>query len=326
MYSEMKELVDRQKAQSNRIRGNENYITMKRSLFTVLLISLNYLTYAQVQKWETWQDNFYISNGTALSAPNTRNVSMNLWVDRGFGAELHFRNNTWGTALYTRASNEAIWLGNYNPFTNEQQSFNPWMTLVNGRVGIGTTNPATKLAIAADANFSTNGWLSGQLQLGGATNTNKFLSLGFSTANNYGFIQAGESGVAYRDLILNPSGSGNVGIGTTNPREKLSVNGTLVARMVKITIKPEDWSDYVFAKNYKLRSLTTVKTYINKYKHLPDVPSAKKVAKEGLNVAAIQAALLRKIEELTLYVIEQDTRNQSLQKRIELLESNQTKH
>lgn len=94
----------------------------------------------------------------------------------------------------------------------------------------------------------------------------------------------------------------------------------LLAKKVKVSIKPEDWSDYVFAKNYHLRSLTSVENFINKYKHLPDVPSAEEVEKNDLDLGATQAILLKKIEELTLYMIEQDKTIKEQQKLLEALQ------
>ncbi|MBA4260441.1 MAG: hypothetical protein C0446_14855, partial [Chitinophaga sp.] len=104
----------------------------------------------------------------------------------------------------------------------------------------------------------------------------------------------------HQNVIINPN-TGNLGIGTMNPTEKLSVNGNIRAK--KLIISQTAWSDYVFAKNYKLRSLTEVENYIKANQHLPEVPSAKEVAAKGISVGDTQALLLKKIEELTLYVI-----------------------
>jgi hypothetical protein len=104
---------------------------------------------------------------------------------------------------------------------------------------------------------------------------------------------------------------GNVGIGTTNPTQKLSVNGTVRAKEV---IVDSGWSDYVFDESYKLKALSETEAFIKVEKHLPGIPSAQEVAEHGVNVGAMQAKLLAKIEELTLHVIEQE-------KRIERLET-----
>jgi hypothetical protein len=80
------------------------------------------------------------------------------------------------------------------------------------------------------------------------------------------------------------------------------------------------WADYVFEKEYQLLSLKEVEAYIQINKHLPGVPSAKEVETNGLDVGNNQAILLKKIEELTLYLIEQNKKGETLQKRIDLLE------
>lgn len=127
------------------------------------------------------------------------------------------------------------------------------------------------------------------------------------------------------DMIKISSATGNVGIGTNDTKGyKLAVAGSAGIVAEKIVIKQKmNWPDYVFNENYNLSSLTDLESYIKKYKHLPEVPSAKEVEEGGLDLAKTQAALLKKIEELSLYVIEQDKKNQKLQQRIEQLENKQ---
>ncbi|MGN6490409.1 MAG: hypothetical protein ACTHLE_00320 [Agriterribacter sp.] len=107
---------------------------------------------------------------------------------------------------------------------------------------------------------------------------------------------------------------GNVGIGTTNPQAKLAVNGDIFSTKVKVT--QTGWPDYVFYPNYKLPPLKEVEKFIQQYKHLPDVPSASEVEKNGLDLGNNQALLLKKIEELTLYIIEQDKINKEQDNKI----------
>ncbi len=115
--------------------------------------------------------------------------------------------------------------------------------------------------------------------------------------------------------------SGNVGIGTTNPGSyKLAVEGKIGAREVNV-IATNPWPDYVFEKNYTLPTLESIKTYIDQNKHLPEVPSAKEVEKNGVNVGEMNAVLLKKIEELTLYMIELKKENESLKSRVEIIEN-----
>ena len=77
------------------------------------------------------------------------------------------------------------------------------------------------------------------------------------------------------------------------------------------------WADYVFNKDYKLKSLKDVEEFIAKNKHLPNVPSANEIATNGNNVGQTEKVLLEKIEELTLYVIEQNKRIEELEKKAE---------
>ena len=106
-------------------------------------------------------------------------------------------------------------------------------------------------------------------------------------------------------------GSGNVGVGTTSPQYPLSVNGTVQAKEVIVNT---GWSDYVFDKDYRLAPLDEVAGYVNENHHLPGIPSAREVEGKGISVGDIQAELLAKIEELTLYMIEADARNARLEK------------
>jgi hypothetical protein len=103
------------------------------------------------------------------------------------------------------------------------------------------------------------------------------------------------------------STSGNVGIGTTSPGTyKLSVEGTIGARRVKVIAPGAPWADYVFDSSYQLPSLQEVEHFIQRNKHLPEVPSAAEVKMNGIDLGDNQVTLLKKIEELTLYIITQE--------------------
>ncbi|AYL93836.1 hypothetical protein [Mucilaginibacter celer] len=124
--------------------------------------------------------------------------------------------------------------------------------------------------------------------------------------------------------------AGRVGIGTTTPAEELSVNGNIRAKQVKV--ETANWPDYVFEQAYKLPSLTDVKTYINQNGHLPEVPSAAEVDKNGQSLGEMNKLLLKKVEELTLYLIEKDKEDKQkdkllldLQNRLQQLEKKQSK-
>jgi hypothetical protein len=202
-----------------------------------------------------------------------------------------------------------------------------------GKVGIGITP-------AAPFHVSKNG--SGSdveiARFGGANSADKpYITYGNVAASGYhaGYIMYDQSsdifvidrhgGQAAKIALATNSGS-KVGIGTTTPTERLSVDGNVYANgnisangfitSKKITVTQIGWSDYVFKKEYKLRSLQSLEAFINQNKHLPEVPTAKEVATNGISVGDNQALLLKKIEELTLYVIELKKESQNQQNQI----------
>jgi len=102
---------------------------------------------------------------------------------------------------------------------------------------------------------------------------------------------------------LMTDGSGNVGIGApASPGQKLSVNGSIRAREIKV--ETANWPDYVFKQDYRLPSLEEVDEFIQRNKHLPDVPKAEVVEKEGYSLNEMDKILLKKIEEMTLQMIQ----------------------
>ena len=95
---------------------------------------------------------------------------------------------------------------------------------------------------------------------------------------------------------------GNVRIGTATPTEKLSVNGKIRAKELKV--ETANWPDYVFGSSYSLPDLKETEQFIKENKHLPEIPSAAEVKENGIELGEMNAKLLKKIEELTLYIIE----------------------
>jgi hypothetical protein len=115
--------------------------------------------------------------------------------------------------------------------------------------------------------------------------------------------------------LMSFRGDGRVGIWTTSPAAgyALSVDGKIMCEELKVQLSAA-WPDYVFTDNYILMPLHGVETFIKTNGHLPGIPSALQLEKDGLNVGDMQKKLLEKIEELTLHVIQQ-------QKEIEALKS-----
>ncbi|MBL0145855.1 MAG: hypothetical protein IPP48_08925 [Chitinophagaceae bacterium] len=144
-------------------------------------------------------------------------------------------------------------------------------------------------------------------------------------------------------LVLQPSW-GNTGVGTYTPNAKfhvngaqliggntsriatgyqLSVDGKIIAEEVKVQLSTS-WPDYVFSKNYKLMPLNELEKSININKHLPNIPSAAEVEKDGISLGDMNKRLMEKVEELTLYIIDLNKKNSQLAEKVEKLEAKQT--
>ncbi|MET3877785.1 hypothetical protein [Chitinophaga sp. OAE865] len=227
----------------------------------------------------------------------------------------------------------------------------PWMVFrPDGNVGIGTMNTYTRLSvnggvtilspvnsgnprppvsagtITGEIRGTSPGWYAGddgflRLSAGGGTytGTKSYIDLSGYTVNQpdrYENIVMGTAGAERLRIAAN----GNVGIGTDNPTVKLAVNGDIKAKRVKVTTT--DWPDYVFHPSYPLPGLMEVAEFIDAHQHLPGVPSQAEVQREGsVDVGAMNEILLKKIEELTLYMIELKRENMSLTNRLQQLES-----
>ncbi|MBC8487476.1 MAG: hypothetical protein H8D45_15710 [Bacteroidetes bacterium] len=182
-----------------------------------------------------------------------------------------------------------------------------------GNVGIGTTNPVAQIELA---DFGTAGSMNlkigNDVYLSDVDQANTLGIYGYQD-NTTGAIKLGSNGPKLYGI------NGNLGIGTTETTGyKLTVAGKILATELKI-VENVPSSDYVFYDDYDLRSLSEVESYIGKHNHLPDVPSADEFKENGYNVGEMDDLLLRKIEELTLYLIEQQKIINKQQKDIGLL-------
>ncbi|MGQ7855252.1 hypothetical protein ACUN24_13540 [Pedobacter sp. WC2501] len=198
-----------------------------------------------------------------------------------------------------------------------------------GNVGIGTTSPTAKLEVGSggdfdqlslikntiegskgagivfknivnDGSITEIGGIQAKLLHGGTGLVAS--SLSFYTKYNAAKVEA---------LTINPQG--DIGIGTTSPREKLSVNGNIRAREIKVEAR--DWPDYVFATDYRPLTPDELERYISVNKHLPGLPSAKEAEENGVELGKMNKKLLEKIEELTLYMISQQKEINELKKK-----------
>lgn len=209
--------------------------------------------------------------------------------------------------------------------TSTGVTFDALTILGNGNVGIGKTDPtrtldvfsasAPGIAIGGTASNSTDRNL---IFTNSSNNISGSITLTPNTTGTNSLLQFFVGGFSTGDQKMVIDDDGNVGIGTGVLSEKLSVNGNIKAK--KIIVSQLGWSDYVFNETYKLRSLSSLESFIKENKHLPEVPSAKEVEENGISVGDNQALLLKKIEELTLYIIKLKNSEDQLIRRVNALE------
>jgi hypothetical protein len=106
----------------------------------------------------------------------------------------------------------------------------------------------------------------------------------------------------WRALLISNE-TGNFGIGTANPTDLLTVAGNIGAREIKVSTIAG--ADFVFEPSYKLPDLTELEKFVKTNKHLPEIPTAKQMIENGINLGELNVKLLQKVEELTLHLIEQ---------------------
>jgi|GEM_PF-7032381 len=181
-------------------------------------------------------------------------------------------------------------------------SFTESVTLTpGGLLGVGASNPNSKLHIGG---FD----MANGIRLGDRGDVaNEYSATIYTKNSNNGelYFNVGKSGIGYGNIFMVPDG-GTVCIGPNvgySGSYKLIVDGKIGAREIKVTLS-NPWPDYVFGSNYKLKSLYTVEQFIKQNRHLPNMPSAAEVKKnDGINLGEMNAKLLQKVEELTLYLI-----------------------
>ncbi|MCK4664885.1 MAG: hypothetical protein KAT68_18585 [Bacteroidales bacterium] len=190
-----------------------------------------------------------------------------------------------------------------------------------GNVGIGTTNPLWQLTVKDI--ITINGSNNQKLHIRPNSGYDGYIYwaengvaergiLGFKTGSGDLVYRSGATNFSNGTERFRITSNGNVGIGTTNPQSLLAVNGIITTKEVNVTL--EGWSDFVFEKDYKLKTLAEVENFIETNKHLPDVPSENEVLKNGVSLGEMNSVLLQKIEELTLYIIEQNKSIEQLKK------------
>ncbi|SEL98681.1 hypothetical protein [Parapedobacter koreensis] len=203
-----------------------------------------------------------------------------------------------------------------------------------GNVGIGVS-PQDKLHVKGDVRFERLTGGSNFLRIHSDANgsyltsddpgtNHKHLTLQVVSPNSESgarhlYFKTGVKGgsMSTRMLIHH---NGNVGIGTTSPKAKLAVEGTVLAKEVKVKTDIAV-PDYVFEPGYELTTLVDVEAYVKEHKHLPEIPSAEDIEKGGLDLAEMNLLLLKKVEELTLHLIAKEKSEQELKQYLHRLDA-----
>ncbi|MBP5372386.1 MAG: hypothetical protein J6Y55_10765 [Bacteroidales bacterium] len=302
---------------------------MKRLLFVAFLGMSALLAHAQQWAGSTTTSDTIYRYGVTKMMPTTTGVPFSEWSPSTF--YVYRYNNTWhdkfirvswnGIYMHSHipapASNTTIGHGTFSFENLDNLQFKHFTLLSNGTLNtdgkIITTDSvvaenikATNAVKASSANIPT---------IDGSTGT-------FSTkvtaptiaVNNTSVPSSFKFGVTGKSYF-----SDFVGIGTTNLTAtsgyKLAVDGGILCEEVKV-ISNVPSADYVFENGYNLRSLNEVEAFVSENKHLPDVPSAKEFKENGYKMGDMDNLLLQKIEELTLYIIEQQKQIDELKSKL----------
>ena len=236
------------------------------------------------------------SNGEVVRVESSANSSQIMLKATGLGGI------DW--SIMSTANGASLGGGKFSIYGNAQHRF---VINQNGFIGVGATTPIEKLHIENGAlqfyNLGPDQDNVDIIKMGESTIANEFSLQGM-------FYGTGATGNAikfrsmWEDNLLVIRGNGGIGIGTTTTgTHKLAVEGTIGAREIKV--EAGTWSDFVFHKDYPLPTLAAVEIHIKENGHLKDIPSEAEVKANGINLGEMDAKLLQKIEELTLYTIEQ---------------------
>ncbi|MGQ7855245.1 hypothetical protein ACUN24_13505 [Pedobacter sp. WC2501] len=226
---------------------------------------------------------------------------------------MQFAGSFFNQELYFRKTNN-----------NPAQTWSKVLLETNGNVGIGTSTPNSSLTIrSGSTGVSIEPGASpyfGILAFNREARTGAIfdpsgkafqINNGGGDQNLHIQVYNGDGTLVTLNSLVISGTNGNVGIGTANPTEMLTVAGKIGAREIKVSTNAG--ADFVFEPDYKLTDLAELEKFVKTHKHLPDIPAAKQMVENGVNLGELNIKLLQKVEELTLHLIEKDKQMNTLQ-------------
>lgn len=228
-------------------------------------------------------------------------------------------------------------------------------------VGIGTSTPTRQLDVVGEAKVSANLWANGSISIGSdlntfsklsIVNTNRTAAIQANTVGNTQpyqrlmFFEYNNTDTKIMEVVNTTTGTTPFALHTNGAMDihngtdrifhlgtegslelksgglqtfKVETNGMIRGRRMKLDLNT--WADYVFEPTYRLMPLTEVEAFVKKEKHLPNVPSEKELQVEGADVMEINKILMEKVEELTLYLIQQNKDTEALKTQLEALKA-----
>ena len=224
-----------------------------------------------------------IGNGTNISSNDGSSIKLNYGNSLG---HLHLIQDSW-----------------MNFYTDRAKYYFDKEVVFNSGISTYNSNSLTLSFTPGNLTIVTDGWMNFY------TDRSAFYFSKPIISNNGEFGSYNQS-----DLILKTNGTTRLTI--DNSSGDVIINESLESKKVKVSAAPGSFPDYVFSKDYQLKSLPELEAFIKENGHLPNVPTAKEVETNGQDLGLIQQKLLEKIEELTLYAIAQRKENERLEKRM----------
>ncbi|PXV65067.1 hypothetical protein CLV62_10865 [Dysgonomonas alginatilytica] len=281
--------------------------------------------------WYIYNNEFYVPTASSFggTAPNVWLSNENGKVVIFLGQKIYYQRFTvsaFAQGMGEKAEYFQGWTVTDAALSGTSQKQVPYKNVFAGKVGIGTETPQSELDVnggikAGQINLD-NEMVIGK-QMPDRKNTNRLSLVPVNhTGGTWLFSSRDTPTNAFLDIsygankLITLQHNFKVGILTDNPQYPLDVAGTIRATEVRVEIT--QGSDFVFEEDYNLKPLSEVEAFVKENKHLPEIPSEKQMQKDGLNMNEFQIKLLQKIEELTLYTINQEKRLNEQQSLIEL--------